>query len=115
LNHYITGFDAGVLICLTVENVFLPVGRALIYLNFDDFLFLHDLFTLASLALIFLINNLTLPMALIAGFSALRVHARPKLLHDGSHTATLTHTASRHSARFTSLAIALVANAVSSD
>ena len=77
LDDDITGLDAWVFVSLTMEDVFLTVRCTLIDLDLNDFLLLNDLLAIASLALIFLIDDFTLALAFIAGLGALRVHSRP--------------------------------------
>lgn len=75
LNDNITGLNSGIFVSLTVEYVFLSVRSTLIDLDLDDLLFLDDLLSIASLALIFLVDDLALAITVIARSGALRVHA----------------------------------------
>ena len=112
LNDDITGLDIREFISLAMEDVFLTVGSALIDLDLEDLLVLDHFLSIAILALVFLVDDLTLTIAIIAWASTLRVHARSQHLHNSSHTATLAGTARSNCSSFASETIALAANAI---
>lgn len=89
LDHHVTGFHVGELVCLTVEHVLLTVRSTFVNLYFKNFLLFGDFLAIASLALVLLIDDLTLALALIAWTSTLRVHAGAELLHHSPHTSSL--------------------------
>lgn len=64
-DNHIASFATGELICLTVESVLLIVGRALVNLSLKDFLLLLNFFTIASFALVGLVNFLASTTAII--------------------------------------------------
>ena len=88
-NDNIAGFHTWELIGLSVELVLVIIWSALIDLDVDDLLLLLDLFTIAFLAFVLFVNNLSLPSAFVARALALSVHSRSKLLHFDDHTSTL--------------------------
>lgn len=112
LNDDITGLDIREFISLAMEDVFLTVGSALIDLDLEYLLILDDFLAIAFLALVFLVDDLTLTVAVIAWASTLRVHARSQHLHDSPHTATLAGTARSNCSSLASETIALGANAI---
>lgn len=115
LDDNITGLDAWILISLPVEDVFLSVGCTLVNLDFNDLLLLNDLLAIASLALIFLADDLALSTAFVARLGLLRVHTRSKLLHNSPHTLSSANAAGSNSTGLASLAFALGADTVSAD
>lgn len=87
LNNYndITWLDAGVFVGLAMENVLLVVWCTLIDFCLDDLFLLHNLFAIAVLAFVLLINDFTFTVAVIAGARRLSVHAWSKHLHSRYH------------------------------
>lgn len=77
LDDNIARLNAWVLISLTVKDVLFSVWRALVNGDIKDLLLLDDFLTLACLALVLLVDNLALALAVIARSRALSVHARP--------------------------------------
>jgi len=96
VGHFFNGDDdisrlsAGELISLSVENVVAAIRGTLVDFSFDDLLFLDDLLTIASLALILFVDHFSLTTAGVTRSGRLRVHARSELDHFGDHTASLT-------------------------
>lgn len=115
LNNDVARLNIRVFISLSVEDILLTVGSALVNLNLKDFLILDDLLAIASLALVFFIDDLTFALAIVAWTSALRVHARSKHLHDSPHAAALASTARSDCTGLTTEALALVADSVTVD
>jgi hypothetical protein len=107
LDHHVTCFRVGELICLTVEHVLLTVGGTFVNLYFKNFLLFGDFLAIASLALVLLIDDLTFSLALIAWASTLRVHAGAELLHDSPHTSSLASCACHHSSALATETITL--------
>ena len=64
-NYYVTGFHSWELVGLAVELVLVVVWRSLVDDCLEDFLLLGDLLTIASLALVLLVDNFTLAAAVI--------------------------------------------------
>lgn len=112
LDDYITCLDIRVLVSLTMEHVLLTIGCTLVNLDLDDLLFFDNLFAIAGFALVLFVDDLTLTITLVAGASALRVHARSKLLHHSPHTFALASGASHYSTALATEAIALRADTV---
>jgi hypothetical protein len=112
LDHHVTCFRVGELVCLTVEHVLLTVGGTFVNLYFKNFLLFGDFFAIASLALVLLIDDLTLALALIAWTSALRVHTGSKLLHHSPHTSSLASCACHYSSTLASEAVTLGAYSI---
>lgn len=71
LNDYIAGLNIREFVSLTMEDVFLTIGSALIDLDLEDLLFLDNFLAYAILALVFLVDDLTLAIAIIAWASTL--------------------------------------------
>lgn len=88
-DDHIAGLATRVLVGLTMESVLLVVRRALINLSLQNFLLLLDLLTIAVLALVSFINDLTSATAFIARASRLRVHAGTEHYHFVDHTTTI--------------------------
>jgi hypothetical protein len=107
LDDYITSLYIGVLVGFTMEHVLLTIGCTLVNLDLDNLLFFGNFFAVAGLALVLFVDDLTLTLALVAGASALRVHARSKLLHHSPHTFALASGASHYSTALATEAIAL--------
>jgi len=112
LNDHIAGLNIREFISFAMEDVFLTIGCTLIDLDLEYLLILDDFLAIAFLALVFLVDDLTLTVAVIAWASALCVHARSQLLHDCSHTATFAGTARSNCSSLASETIALGANAI---
>jgi len=70
-NDDISGFTAGELISLTVESVLLVVGCTLVNSSLKDFLLLVNFLTIASFALVGLIDDLASSTAVITSTSGL--------------------------------------------
>jgi hypothetical protein len=109
-NNNISGFNSWELISFTVESVLLVVGCSLVDFSFENFLLLNYLFTIASLALVLLINDLALTAAVIAGASRLTVHAGTEHHHFVYHTTTAAGTTLLHGSILSTLAFALTAD-----
>lgn len=92
-DDYVTGFDIGHLITLTVNSKLGAIRRALIHLNLELLQGLLHLFTLAFLTALGHIKRLTLAAALVARTAGLRVHAGAHLTQDSADTLTLASTA----------------------
>ena len=107
----VAGLLARILVCLSVERVLAIVRGALINCSIDNFLLLGYLFTLACLALVGLVDNLALSIALFARALTLRVHARSQLLHLGDDTSPTTWLTFLNGALFTSQTSACLADA----
>jgi hypothetical protein len=71
LNDYITGLNIREFISLAMEDVFLSIGSTLVDLDLEDLLILDNLLAIAIFALVFLIDDLTLAVAVIAWASTL--------------------------------------------
>ena len=71
MNDYITGLNVREFISLAMEDVFLTIGSTLVDQDLKDLLILDDFLAIAFLALVFLVNNLALPLAIIAWASTL--------------------------------------------
>jgi len=71
LNDYITGLNIREFISLAMEDVFLSVGSTFVDLDLEDLLILDNLLAIAIFALVFLIDDLTLAVAVIAWASTL--------------------------------------------
>lgn len=71
LDHYITSFDIGELVGLTMEHVLLTVGCTLVNLDLKNLLLLGNLFAEAFLALVLLVDYLALALALVTRTGAL--------------------------------------------
>ena len=112
-NDDITGLLAWELVGLTVESVLLIIGSTLVDLGVKNFLLLDNLLALTSLALVGLIDDLTLTATIVTRSLGLRVHAGSELSHAGNHTATTAGCALLDSAFFASKTIADGANALS--
>ena len=54
-----------------MEDVFLTIGSTLVDQDLKDLLILDDFLAIAFLALVFLVNDLALPLAIIAWASTL--------------------------------------------
>jgi len=69
LNNYndITWLDSGIFVGLTMEDVLLVVWCTLIDFSLYDLLLLHNFFAVAVFAFVFLINDFTFTVAVIAG------------------------------------------------
>jgi len=65
-NDYITWLHAWELVSFAMEHVLVVVWGSLVDVCFDDFLLFNDLLSIASLALVLLVNYFTLSVALIA-------------------------------------------------
>jgi hypothetical protein len=113
LNNNITRFNSWELISFAMEDVFLTGWCTLINLNFKNFLFLYNFFTIAGFALIFFVNLFTSTTALITRSGSLRIHTRSKHLHYCSHTFTITSFTALDSSSFTSFAFTFTANTIS--
>ena len=87
---YIAGLDAGVFVGLAMEDILLVVWCTLVDFSLNDLLLLHDLFAVAVLAFVLLIDDFTFTTAVIARARGLGVHAWSKHLHPGYHASTLT-------------------------
>jgi hypothetical protein len=111
----IAGFDAWVLVSLSVESVLLAIGCALINLSIEDLLFLAHLLAVASLALVLLVDHLALTSAGIARTGRLSVHTRSQLLHLRHLAATFALTALLDRTLFTTLAVASAADSLTVD
>jgi hypothetical protein len=74
LDNYITRFNAGELIGLSMEDITLSIRCTLVDLDIKDLLLFENFFAIACLAFVFLINNFTCSIALIARLCALTVH-----------------------------------------
>lgn len=98
LNDDIAWFHIRKFVCLTMEDILLPVGSSLVNLNIKHLLFLNDFLTVAVLAFVLLINFFALTMAIIAWSSTLLIHSWSQHLHFSSHTSALATTASLYSA-----------------
>jgi len=75
-DNYVTSLGSRELISLTMEGVVVTMRRSLINLSFENLLLLANLLSIASLALVLLINDFAFASALIAGSLRLCVHAR---------------------------------------
>jgi hypothetical protein len=71
LNDYITGLNIREFISLAMKDVFLSVGSTLVDLDLEDLLILDNLLAIAIFALVFLVDDLTLAVAVIAWASTL--------------------------------------------
>lgn len=114
-NNDIAWLGAGILISFTIESILVLIRGTLVNYGLKDFLLLFDLLTIADLALVFLVNNLALASAVIAGSLGLGVHAGSQLGHFGYHTTTSASATLLHCAIFTALSFARVANSLSVD
>lgn len=114
-NYDITGFHSGILVSFSVERVLTVVGRTLIDRSFEDLLFLDDLFTIASLTLVLLINYFSLAATIVTRSLRLGVHARSEHLHASDHSTSLASSALLDSAFFASSAFALNADTFTVD
>ena len=112
-NYNVTSLLAWELISFTVERVLLIVGCTLVHHGVENFLLLDNLLALASLALVGLVDNLTLATAVVTRTLGLGVHARSELGHARHHTTATAGCALLDSAIFTSFAFAASANALS--
>lgn len=102
LDHHVTCLNVREFVSLPMEYVLLSVGSTLINLDLKDLLLFGDLLSVAGLALVLLVDNLALAFALLAWASALRVHARSKLLHHSPHTSALASSTCHHSSTLAS-------------
>jgi len=112
LNHhnYVTWFYAGVLISLTMESILGSVGSTFVDLNFDNFLFLDNLFSITNFTLIFFIDDFTRAATVIARSLRLAVHSWTKHLHFGHYTSAFAGLALLNCTLLASLSIALCAD-----
>lgn len=106
----VSGLLARELVSLAVECILLVVGCSLIDFSLEDLLLLNHLFAIAGLALVFLVNDLTLTAAIITGSSGLTVHAGAKHLHFVDHTTSAAGSTLLNGAFLASETIALAAN-----
>ena len=116
LLHYdddITWLLSGVLVSLAVECVFALVWRALVNLGINDLLLFLDLLAFADLALVGIINSLSLATAVITRTLRLGVHARSDLGHASDNTTAAASRALLDSAFFATEAIARLTDAIS--
>ena len=109
----VTGLHARELIGFAVEGVLVVVGRAFVDNSLKHLLLLNNLLAIASLALVLLVDNLTLTATLIARALRLAVHAGSEHGHFHNHAATLAAVALLDSAIFATNAVASAANALS--
>jgi hypothetical protein len=65
-NDYITWFHAWELISFTMEGVLVVVWGSLVDVCFDNLLLFYDFLSIASLALVLLVNYFTLSVTLVA-------------------------------------------------
>ena len=92
-NYHISWLFIGVLIGLSVENVFLTMRCTFINLCFQNFLFFHHFFTIAALALVGFIDLLSRTAAVGTWACALRVHSWTNHSHLSSHSSSLAASA----------------------
>jgi hypothetical protein len=117
LNNYnhVASLSSGELVSFAVESVLLPIGCSFVDFSLKDLLFLGDLLAIAGLALVLLIDDLTLSIAVITTTSRLRVHTGSKLLHFGYLTATSASATLLNGTFFTTLTSARLANSLTID
>jgi hypothetical protein len=109
----ITGLHAWELIGLAVEGVLVVVGRSLVDNCFKHLLLFDNLLAIASLALVLLVDNLTLTAALVARALGLTVHARSEHGHFHDHATSLAAIALFDSTFLATNTVASTANALS--
>jgi len=98
-----------------MEDVVVAVGGALVDFSFNNFLLLDDLLSIASLALVFFVDDLAFTTAVVTRSLGLGVHAGSELNHLGDHTASLAASALLDSAFFASETVAAGADSLSVD
>lgn len=98
-----------------MEDVVVAVGGALVDFSFNNFLLLDDLLSIASLALVFFVDDLAFTTAVVTRSLGLGVHAGSELDHFGDHTTSLAASALLDSAFFASETVADGADSLSVD
>jgi len=98
-----------------MEDVVVAVGGALVDFSFNNFLLLDDLLSIASLALVFFVDDLAFTTAVVTRSLGLGVHAGSELNHLGDHTTSLATSALLDSAFFASETVAAGADSLSVD
>lgn len=98
-----------------MEDVVVAVGGALVDFSFNNFLLLDDLLSIASLALVFFVDDLAFTTAVVTRSLGLGVHAGSELDHLGDHTTSLAASALLNSAFFASDTFADGADSLSVD
>jgi len=98
-----------------MEDVVVAVGGALVDFSFDNFLLFDDLLSIAGLALVLFVDDLTFTTAVVTRSLGLGVHAGSELNHLGDHTASLAASALLDSAFFASETVAAGADSLSVD
>lgn len=88
-DHNVTWLNFWNAVSFSMDDELLSVGRALVHFDLDLLLFALDLFTLALLAPFRWIDHFSLTLAVVAGTSALRIHAWAHLPHGGLHSSAL--------------------------
>lgn len=111
----VTGLLARVLISLSVEGVLVIVGRSFVNDGLKNLLLLADFLSIASLALVLFVDNLTLTTAIFTRSLRLCVHAGPEHRHFHYNTTTFARIALLDSAFLATNAVASSTNALSVD
>jgi hypothetical protein len=111
----IAGLSTWELVGLPVEGVMLAIGRTLVNLSIDDFLFFVDLLAIANLALVLLIDDFSFSTTIVARTLGLSVHTGSELLHFGNHAATSASSALLDGAFLTAFTAAGLANTLAID
>lgn len=95
-----------------MEVVLLAIRRSLINVSLKYFCLFADLLSVASLALVFFIDDLALSTAIVAMSSALCVHAWSNHLHFVNHATSFARTAFLNSTVLSTFTVALNADAL---
>mmetsp|Transcript_46596 Transcript_46596/g.63253 ORF Transcript_46596/g.63253 Transcript_46596/m.63253 type:complete len:314 (+) Transcript_46596:425-1366(+) len=111
----ITSFLTWIFISLAMESVNAAIRTTFVNANFNNFLFLDNLLTIAFFALVLSIDHLALTTAVIARSRALGVHTRSDHLHLSHHASAFASRTSLHSSFFATFTVTLSANALSVD
>lgn len=109
----ITWLHTWVFICLAVEGVLVVVGRSLVDNCFKHLLLLDNLLTIASLALVLIVNNFTCSVAVVTWALGLAVHARSEHGHFHNHATALADVTLLDSTFLATDAVANLANSLS--
>jgi len=112
-NDNITWLGSWVLISFSMVGELGVVWSTFVDIDIDNFLLLHNLLSIASLALVGVINDLTFTTAVITRTLALRVHSWPELGHFGDDSSTSASSTLLDGSLFASKTVAFLANTLS--